>query len=126
LGHEDGPIAQVAAKSARAAVDAIAQAGKAVAGDKTMLDAMLPFADEIENAADQGLDLRVAWERAALRAQRAAKDTADLLPRMGRARPHAQKSIGTADPGAVSFAILARAVLGVTETGTEESGSGNE
>jgi dihydroxyacetone kinase len=126
LGDEDAPTVQTAAASARAAVDAIAQARKATAGDKTMLDAMLPFAVEIENAAAQGVSLRVAWDRAALSAQRAADDTTDLLPRRGRARPHAHKSVGTPDPGAVSFAILARAVLGRTGTVTEESGSANE
>ena len=43
-------------------------------------------------------------------ATRAAAATADLLPRMGRARPHAEKSLGTPDPGAHSLALIATAI----------------
>ena len=53
-----------------------------------------------------GATLAEAWSRAASVAQREAAATADLLPRMGRARPHAEKSIGTPDPGAHSFALI--------------------
>ena len=42
----------------------------------------------------------------------AAAATADLLPRMGRARPHGEKSLGTPDPGALSFALIATTVAG--------------
>ena len=41
----------------------------------------------------------------------AARSTAELRPRKGRARPLAEKSIGTPDPGAVSLAAVF-AVLG--------------
>ena len=34
----------------------------------------------------------------------------DLLPRMGRARAHAQNSVGTPDPGAHSLALIATAI----------------
>ncbi|MER6978921.1 DAK2 domain-containing protein, partial [Streptomyces carpinensis] len=43
----------------------------------------------------------------------AAAATADLLPRKGRARPHAEKSLGTPDAGAHSLALITRAVHGV-------------
>jgi dihydroxyacetone kinase len=43
-------------------------------------------------------------------AQQAAEDTAQLLPLMGRARPHAEKSLGTPDAGAVSMALIVRAI----------------
>ena len=43
-------------------------------------------------------------------AQQAAEDTAELLPLMGRARPHAEKSLGTPDAGAVSLALIVRAI----------------
>ncbi|NJQ08686.1 DAK2 domain-containing protein, partial [Streptomyces lonarensis] len=35
---------------------------------------------------------------------------ADLLPRRGRARPHAERSLGTPDAGAHSLALIVRAV----------------
>ncbi len=60
--------------------------------------------------------------RAADAAAGAAAATADLLPRMGRARPHAEKSLGTPDPGAHSFALIVRAV-GEVLTGSQEERS---
>ena len=36
----------------------------------------------------------------------AAAETANLLPKIGRARPHAEKSLGHQDPGATSLAMI--------------------
>ncbi|MBE7219964.1 MAG: DAK2 domain-containing protein, partial [Caulobacteraceae bacterium] len=44
-------------------------------------------------------------------AEDAATATAALLPRLGRARPLAERSRGHRDAGAVSFALAARTVL---------------
>ena len=49
--------------------------------------------------------LGAAFAAAAEVADKAAQATADLLPRIGRARPHAEKSLGTPDAGAVSMAL---------------------
>jgi D-erythrulose 4-kinase len=84
--------------------------GKAQLGDKTMLDALLPFADELEREVKDGLPLAQAWTSAAEVASEAAARTADLRPRLGRARPLAEKSVGTPDPGATSLAMCARVV----------------
>ncbi|NLF04673.1 MAG: DAK2 domain-containing protein, partial [Actinomycetales bacterium] len=81
--------------------------------DKTMLDVALPVADELELAAVQGIEPGAGpgahpvavVERVARVASAAASATAGLAPRIGRARPLAERSIGTADPGAVSFAL---------------------
>ena len=64
--------------------------------------------------ADEMVDGFVA-ATAADAATRAAASTAELLPRMGRARPHAEKSLGTPDPGAHSLALIATAVAAVLE-----------
>ncbi|MCS0498871.1 DAK2 domain-containing protein, partial [Protaetiibacter mangrovi] len=42
-------------------------------------------------------------------ATEAAAATAELLPRMGRARPHAERSLGTPDAGAHSFGLVVTA-----------------
>ena len=47
-----------------------------------------------------------AWQDAAREAAAAAEATADLLPLKGRARPLAEKSLGTPDPGATSLAMV--------------------
>ena len=84
--------------------------GKAEVGDKTMVDALVPFTAELTRGVDAGASLAAAWTTAADAATAAAAATADLLPRMGRARPHAEKSLGTPDPGAHSLALIATAV----------------
>ena len=55
-------------------------------------------------------DLAAAWTAAAKASTEAAAATADLLPRMGRARTHGEHSVGTPDPGAHSLALIASAV----------------
>jgi dihydroxyacetone kinase len=49
-----------------------------------------------------------------------ADATAALSPKVGRARPLAARSVGTPDPGAVSFGICVRAIGAVlAEEGCE-------
>ncbi|CAM5511906.1 hypothetical protein STENM327S_01318 [Streptomyces tendae] len=49
----------------------------------------VPFAGALAAATADGLTLTDAWDRATTTATAAAAGTADLLPRRGRARPHA-------------------------------------
>ena len=80
--------------------------GKAEVGDKTMVDALVPFSDALTAGVGAGaVPRRGLGQRRGGRDQAAAA-TADLLPRMGRARPHAEKSLGTPDPGAHSLALI--------------------
>lgn len=113
IGDQDNPSGERVAAALAAGRDAVARVGKALPGDKTMLDAMGPFVDGFARASQSGSDIAAAWQAAAEQASAAAEKTADLLPRMGRARPHAQKSVGTPDPGAVSFALAMAAVAAV-------------
>jgi len=99
--------------------------GKAELGDKTMVDALLPFAETLGREVDGGARLGEAWAAAAAVASDAAAATADLLPRMGRARPHAEKSLGTPDPGAHSFALIVQAV-GEVLVGSADEGKEHE
>jgi dihydroxyacetone kinase len=96
-----------------AAKDAIMSFGKAQVGDKTMVDALVPFADSLEASVAGGDPLHIAWATAADVATAAAADTADLLPLMGRARPHAEKSLGTPDAGAYSFGLIVQSIAAV-------------
>lgn len=91
--------------------DAVMAFGKARPGDKTMVDAIVPFANEFAARVDAGDDLTTAWSQAADAATEAAEATAHITARLGRARAHGDKSIGTPDPGAVSFALVTRTVL---------------
>ena len=82
--------------------------GKAETGDKTMVDALLPFTETFSRRVADGGDqpAAAAWAEAAAAATTAAEATASLRPLKGRARPLAEKSVGTADPGATSLAMI--------------------
>jgi len=113
IGDEKAPHAASVAAGVAAAADGIRAYGKANVGDKTMVDALVPFSSTLTREVEAGASLTDAWDAAAAAAVAAAAATSDLLPRMGRARPHAEKSLGTPDPGAHSFALIVRAVADV-------------
>ncbi|MFT4013524.1 MAG: dihydroxyacetone kinase family protein [Paracoccus sp. (in: a-proteobacteria)] len=100
------------ARGARAALDAITGMGGAKVGDKTLVDALVPFVEALENGVAAGLELAAAWASAAQAADAAAVATASLTPRLGRARPLAEQSIGHPDAGAISLALCARVAAG--------------
>jgi dihydroxyacetone kinase len=87
-------------------VKSVQQLGGANIGDKTMIDAQVPFAEVFESSVSQGLGFVDAWNRAAISSTSAAKATSSLTPKMGRARVLAEKSIGHQDPGATSFSLI--------------------
>ncbi len=115
LGDEGRPSAADVAAGVAAGAQGVMDYGKAEVGDKTLVDALVPFSGELTGSIDAGASLAEAWATAADAATRAAASTADLLPRMGRARPHAEKSLGTPDPGAHSLALIVTAVGAVFE-----------
>ena len=110
LGDTDVPDAARVAAGARAGIDAVTRLGGARPGDKTLVDAFAPFVDTLQGQVAQGAALATAWEAAASAATAAAEATADLTPRLGRARPLAERSIGHPDAGAISLALCARVV----------------
>ncbi|MFG2323221.1 dihydroxyacetone kinase family protein [Streptomyces sp. NPDC048568] len=112
LGDRDAPDAARVTGGVADASAAVRRLGGAEVGDKTMVDVLVPFADALAAATAEGLPLAEAWDRAATTATDTAAATARLLPRMGRARPHAEKSLGTPDAGAHSLALITRAVHG--------------
>ncbi|GAB3832220.1 D-erythrulose 4-kinase [Dactylosporangium cerinum] len=112
LGDAGPPDAAAIAEGVRAGYDALVALGGAKPGDKTMLDALLPFTDQLGALVSNPPDtpLTIAWADAAQAAAAAAAATAHLKPQVGRARPLAEKSLGTPDAGAVSMALCLRVV----------------
>jgi len=85
-----------------AAVAAITELGGAKAGDRTMVDALLPALE----AARQGANLAVI----ANAAEAGAEATATMFPVLGRASYLGERAIGTPDGGAVAVAVWLRAL----------------
>ena len=105
LGDHGTPTDIDVAEALRTGHDALIELGGAQRGDKTMLDALGPFVDAVESAVQGGTDWRCAWLAAVDVARKSAAATAELRPKVGRARPLAERSVGTPDAGAISLAM---------------------
>lgn len=110
VGDNEPPTAASISHGVTEAAKRVMEFGKAEPGDKTLVDVLVPFSVALSEQIRSGHPTQSAWHAAAEVADQAAKSTASLAPRMGRARPHAQKSMGTPDPGAISMAMIIRAV----------------
>ena len=94
------------AKALRAGLEEVAQRGKAVVGDKTMVDALAPAIETLEGALADGVGLGAALRRATVAAEAGRDATVPMLARKGRASYLGQRSVGHQDPGATSAALL--------------------
>jgi dihydroxyacetone kinase-like protein len=103
-GREDVDTAAFAS-AVRAGYDGVKARGKAELQDKTMLDALAPAAD----ALDEGGDLGEATRRAADAAKAGMEATTPLVARKGRASYLGERSAGHQDPGATSTWLMMEA-----------------
>jgi D-erythrulose 4-kinase len=120
LGNTEAVTAERLAGAVQWSAQHVKAFSKAELGDKTMLDALFPFVDTLVGQVDAGASISEAWRSAAEACRTAAKATASLVPKIGRARPLAERSVGTPDPGAVSLGLIVTAigdVLGEGEPG---------
>ncbi|MDY4522082.1 MAG: dihydroxyacetone kinase family protein [Atopobium sp.] len=99
------------ANAVKVAYEKMLSLGGAKRGDKTMLDVLIPFGESLAVSADKNLSIKDAWIAASVVADESAQATANLVPKVGRARPAAERSLGTPDAGAVSMALCIKSVL---------------
>jgi len=112
LSDNDVPDEAAIAEGARKALDAVTSLGRARIGDKTLVDSLIPFVETLTEKTAAGKSLPEAFKAAADASSAAAEATAALTPRLGRARPLAEKSIGHPDAGAVSLSMVAQLAAG--------------
>jgi dihydroxyacetone kinase-like protein len=86
----------------RKGLEGVQARGKAELGDKTMVDAMTPAVEALEQATDLDGGLRAAAEAA----EEGTKATVPLVARKGRASYLGERSAGHQDPGATSVTYL--------------------
>ncbi|MCP9993760.1 dihydroxyacetone kinase subunit DhaL [Streptomyces albogriseolus] len=113
LGEAAEVDRQQFAEALRAGVDAVMKLGGAAAGDKTMIDALLPAVDALGESFAAARDA----------AREGAVATTPMLARKGRASYLGERSIGHQDPGATSSALLISALLDAGP-GDAEAGGG--
>ncbi|MFD3885332.1 dihydroxyacetone kinase subunit DhaL [Streptomyces microflavus] len=111
LGEDAEVTQEQLAQAFAAGVAAVGQLGGAQAGDKTMLDALLPAAEA----------LALSFRGAADAARAGAEATVPLPARKGRASYLGERSIGHQDPGATSAALLVEALAGTAQDGGAEA-----
>jgi dihydroxyacetone kinase-like protein len=92
------------------AVDAVKARGKSDAGEKTMLDVLVPLLQVLRSGAD---DLP---KRLRVCASEAARATVSMKATRGRASFLGERSIGHMDPGARSSELITHAILNVLTT----------
>jgi dihydroxyacetone kinase-like protein len=97
------------AKMLRAALEGVVQRGKAVPGDKTMLDAFGPAVEALEAAIADGQPLARALDAAVRAAEEGRAKTIPMVARKGRASYLGERSAGHQDPGATSVTFLVAA-----------------
>ena len=90
----------------RKGVDRVTKLGGAAPGHKTMVDALLPALDAAEDMVARKASITRVITAAAEAARQGADSTADMYPKAGRARYAPKSSAGSADPGAVTVALI--------------------
>ena len=80
--------------------------GKSVAGEKTMLDAMIPARDAFKAALDAGKGAKDALADAVAAAEQGVEYTKTIIATKGRASYLGERSLGHQDPGATSFTTM--------------------
>jgi phosphoenolpyruvate---glycerone phosphotransferase subunit DhaL len=103
----DGP--QVVAML-RASIEGIKARGQSDVGDKTLLDALAPFTDRLEQELENGASSTDALRAAAATAREAADATAQMVAKRGRAAYTGERSRGSVDAGATAVALLAERI----------------
>ena len=91
----------------RSGLAGVAKNTKATVGDKTMMDALIPAVEAMEACeSDDIQDVLLAGANAAIAG---AAATVSMKANFGRARNYGERSIGTADAGASSWATILEA-----------------
>lgn len=93
-----------------ACIQGIKDRGKAVRGEKTMLDALEPFYDSFMMAENEGMTLLQCFEAGCAAAESGMNYTRKIKATKGRASYLGERSIGFIDPGAASSYIILRTI----------------
>jgi phosphoenolpyruvate---glycerone phosphotransferase subunit DhaL len=115
-GDGDGLTGERAVEMLRAAVEGIKTRGQSDLGDKTLLDALVPFTDRLEQELRSGADGTTALAAAAKTARQAAEATTDMVAKRGRAAYTGERSKGSVDAGAMAVAVITDRVSKAWET----------
>ncbi|MBN1149017.1 MAG: dihydroxyacetone kinase subunit L [Anaerolineales bacterium] len=92
-----------------AAVGGVVMRGKAVLGDKTMVDALTPAVEALKGSLNGNVPIDLALQASAEAAKQGMVGTIPLVARKGRASYLGERSAGHQDPGATSSYLILQA-----------------
>ena len=90
----------------KAALEGIQTRGKAIQGEKTMLDALIPAIRAFEEGQTAGLDNKAIWSKVIKAAQDGIEYTKTIIATKGRASYLGERSLDHQDPGATSMTLI--------------------
>jgi len=96
-------------------VEAVKKRGKSDAGEKTMLDVLVPVSETLRDAASHPKALAILVSDLRRAADTGLERTRNMQATKGRASFLRERSVGHLDPGARSTQLLVHAVCGVVE-----------
>ena len=99
----------------KAAVEGVRQRGRAVRGEKTMLDAMIPALEAMTAARAAGGDAKAVLAAGVAAAHEGVEYTKTIVATKGRASYIGERSLGHQDPGATSVTFLLEEIAASTE-----------
>ena len=106
LKDNPSPSSEDVIAALRASIDGIKQRGNADLGDKTLLDALIPATDRLEQELAGGASASDALAAAAVTARESAEATKPMLAKRGRASYAGERSMDSVDAGAMAIAVL--------------------
>lgn len=98
--------AETFAAMLQSGLDGIQAIGSAKAGDKTLLDALIPALDAFRAELANKKSFAAALDALSLAAEKGRDSTKDMVARIGRASRLGERSVGVMDAGATSCALI--------------------
>lgn len=112
LGDREWVDAAAFSAMLNAGLAAIQDLGGAKAGDKTLLDALVPARDAFDAARATGAPFGDCLDRMAAAAEKGKDSTKGMMARIGRAARLGERSRGVLDAGATSCCLILTSMAG--------------
>jgi len=94
------------AEALRLGMASIQDIGSASVGDKTLLDALAPAIEELENSMTADESFAIGLQRMKVAGEKGRDSTIDMVARIGRSSRLGERSRGVLDAGATSCSLI--------------------
>ncbi len=101
---------EIIVETLKSMIDGIQKRGKAIQGEKTMLDTIIPVYEFLNGAVNSGKTLEEIKNDVLAIARNAMESTKDIIATKGRATYLGERSKGHIDPGAMSSYIMIKVI----------------